>query len=187
MADFSLDVWRSRAAERLRRATRARKKVAERRFKRDTKFISGLSVIIEWCQKQGYAVTFGKTANGGVLDTEKKSILINCHLSPESQVYNLAHECGHVLIGDRPKDERFGMGYNTDDPNERKTLVHRIDVVDEEFEAWERGRKLAGRLGVRIDKKIFHRARARYIKTYMKWALQVDGHGGSIDVDDDET
>jgi hypothetical protein len=184
VAGFSLDVWRLRAAERLRRATRTRKKLAERRFRRDTRFISGLTIIVEWCQKQGYSVTFGKTERGSVLDTEKKSILINCHFTPESQVYNLAHECGHILIGERPKDERFGMGYNADDPNEKRTLVHRIDVVDEEFEAWERGRKLAGRLGIRIDKKVFHHIRARYIKTYMKWCLKVDGHGGSISVDD---
>jgi hypothetical protein len=187
VADFALEVWKSKAADRAARAPRALKAKAARRLKRDTRFINGLSVIIEWCQKQGYAVTFGKTPNGGILDTANKSIQINCHLTPENQVYNLAHECGHILIGTREKDQRFGMGYTADEPNEKKTLVHRIDVVDEEFEAWERGRKLAGRLGVRIDKKSFHRARAQYIKTYMKWALQVDGHGGPLSGNDSET
>ena len=180
MAEFALDVWKSRAAERLRRAARARKKQAERQHKRDLRFIQGVSAFVEWARSQGYSVRFGKTAAGGEVDSEEKTILINCQLSPENQVYNLAHECGHILIGEREKDQRFGMGYNADEPNEKKTLHHRIDVVDEEFEAWDRGRKLAGRLGIRIDKKLFHQARARYIKTYMKWALQVDGHGGSL-------
>ena len=178
MAEFALDLWRSRAAERLQRAPRARKKQAERRYKRDLRFIPGIAAFIDWAKQQGYRVTFGRTSHGGEVDSESKTILISHQLSPENQVYNLAHECGHILIGDREKDQRFGMGYNADDPNEKKTLVHKIDVVDEEFEAWDWGRKLAGRLGIRIDKKQFHRARAKYIKTYMKWVLKVDGHGG---------
>jgi hypothetical protein len=186
VAEFALEVWKSRAAERLRRAPRARRTEANRRYKRDLRFINGIAAFVEWAKAQGYSVRFGKTAVGGEVDSEEKSILINCHLSPENQVYNLAHECGHILIGEREKDQRYGMGYNADEPNEKKTLVHRIDVVDEEFEAWDRGRKLAGRLGIRIDKKLFDRARATYIKTYMKWALQVDGHGGPLGGTDSE-
>jgi len=177
VAEFSLEVWRTRAAERLRRAPRARKAVAGRRFKRDTKFINGLATLIDWCQKQGYSVQFGRMSGGGELDSESKTLKVSSHLSPERQFYIAVHECGHLLIGDRKKTERFGMGYNADDPNEKKTFHHRIDVIDEEFEAWDRGRKLAGRLGVRIDKKRFHKFRAEYLKTYLKWALKVDGYG----------
>lgn len=175
MADFSLDLWRTRAAERLRRAPRARQTVAKLRFRRDTKFINALVVIIEWANKQGYSVSFGRMDGGGEIDSETKTLSISSSCSPEGQFYIAAHECGHLLIGDRKKTERFGMGYNADEPNEKKTLHHRIDVIDEEFEAWERGRKLAGRLGIRIDKKRFHQFRSQYLKTYMKWALKVDG------------
>jgi len=181
VAEFSLDTWRTRAAERLRRASRASRGKATRQHKRDLRFILGVAAFIDWSKKQGYTVTFGRTDSGGEIDSDAKTILICSHLSPENQVYNLAHECGHLLIGDRPKDERFGMGYNTDNADERKTLVHRIDVVDEELEAWDRGRKLARRLGIRIDSKRFNKARATYIKTYMKWALKVDGHGKSLE------
>ena len=146
----------------------------------------GVAAFVEWARKQGFSVKFGRTAKGGLLDTEDKSILINSQLSPENQFYSLVHEGGPILIGEREKDQRFGMGYNADEPNEKKTLVHRIDVVDEEFEAWDRGRKLARRLGVRVDQKRFQQHRAAYIKTYMKWALKVDGHGGPLD-DSSET
>lgn len=181
MAEFAADVWRTRAAERLRRAPRARRAEAQRRYKRDLKFTSALGVIIEWCNRQGYSVQFAKVTGGGEIDSENKSLKISSGRSAERQFYIITHECGHILIGDRSKDERFGMGYNTDDPNEKKTLHHRLDVIDEEFEAWERGRKLAGRLGIRIDKKRFHKFRAQYLKTYLKWALKVDGFGESDD------
>lgn len=182
-----MDVWKARAAARFRRAESTGKPDAAARFSRDIKHIDDLAIVIAWCERRKLEVLFGKRANGII---EGKTVRINGRSAPEQQLYILIHECGHHLIGERERDERYGMGYNADEPNEKRTLLHRVDVVDEEFEAWDRGRKLAGRLGVKLDKEAFHRARASYLKTYMKWALKVDGYGGPIDgneEDDDQT
>ena len=176
MAEFALEVWRSRAAERLRRASRAHRAEARRRYKRDLKFSSGIGVIIEWAKKQGYSVKFKSVDGGGEVDDENKVIWV-CHsFTPEHQFYVLAHECGHILIGERERGARFSMTSTPTSVTEKKTLHYRIEVIDEELEAWERGRKLAGRLGIRIDKKKFHKFRVKYLQSYLKWALKIEGY-----------
>ncbi len=183
MARFDAEVWKARATARCARATAAGKPDAAARLDRDLKHIADLATVIAWCERKKLEVVFGKNPNGVI---EGKTIKINGRLRPEQQLYVLVHECGHHLIGSREKDDRYGQGYNADDPGEKRTLHHRVDVVDEEFEAWDRGRKLAGRLGVKLDRKAFHKARAGYLKSYMQWALRVDGYGGPIDGDDEE-
>lgn len=183
MAVFDVEVWKARATARFTRASTAGKPDAAARFQRDLKHIEDLAIIVAWCDKKKIEVVFDRKANGTI---EGKRIRVNGRTRPEHQLYILVHECGHHLIGSRERDERYGHGYNAEEPGDKRTLLHRVDVVDEEFEAWDRGRKLAARLGVRLDKEAFHKARATYLKSYMQWALKVDGYGGPINGGEEE-
>jgi hypothetical protein len=53
----------------------------------------------------------------------------------------------------------------------RKSFVHRVSIVDEEFEAWARGRKLARKLGVKINDDVFDELKAKFLRSYMLWAV----------------
>jgi hypothetical protein len=183
VARFDVEVWKARATARFNRATEAGKPDAATRFMRDIKAIDDMTVIVSWCERKKIEVVFDRNPNGAI---EGKRVRVNGRTRPEHQLYILVHECGHHLIGTRERDERYGWGYNADEPHEKRTLLHRVDVVDEEFEAWDRGRKLAARLGVKLDKEAFQRARASYLKTYMQWALKVDGYGGPINGSEEE-
>lgn len=177
MAKFDLERLRARAI--------ARAGSSQERIDLELKFISDLAKVIDWLDRKGMKVGTARHANA-VYDPNTQTISINSRLAVEQQLYILLHECGHHLIGDRDRHERFGMGYNVYDTAESRTLVHRVDVVDEELEAWHRGRRLAGRLKIKIDKNAFDSARAAYMKTYMKWCLRVDGYNGKADADDDK-
>jgi hypothetical protein len=119
-------------------------------------------------------VYFQRCSSDGVYYDENKIITINGHLAPEKQLFVLLHECGHHLIGNRSTHQRYGYGYSAEhSPKIKRTLLHRIDVLDEELEAWHRGQRLAKRLGIRIDLARYNQTRSRYIKTYVQWASQL--------------
>ena len=185
---FSAELWRARAWKRFERAIRRGedKERATRTWTVDVAYIAPMGHLIAWCYERGIDVKF-VTRGGGVYYPEDKVIKISGRIRPMSQLHFLLHECGHHLIGDRDKRERFGMGYNqVDHPNIKRTFHHRVDIVDEEFEAWQRGWKLAQRLGLRISKVDYDRTRVEMLRTYMKWALKVDGYGKEDDDDDED-
>lgn len=154
-------------------------------FHRDLDSVSKLEVLIDWCSARGLAVNFSRKY-GGVYYGDKKLITVNGRLAPEIQLFVLMHECGHHLIGKRSPKERYGLGHQADDPDIKRTTLHRVDVLDEELEAWARGLKLAKRQGIKVDLDRYNKTRSEYIKTYLKWAVHVGGYGKEED-DDEKT
>jgi len=147
--------------------------------------INDLVAVIDWCSFRKLTVRFGKRPNG-LYEHSELAITINCHLAPEIQLHVLLHECGHHLIDSQKPKDRFVQGYDAaNDPEVKRTMTHRVDVVDEELEAWHRGAKLAKRLGIKLDRERYNQTRSEYVKTYMKWALKVDGYNGDLGEDDD--
>lgn len=185
---FDAELWRARAWNRYQRALNrgSDRQAALRFWSEDVAHVGPLNKLVDWCVERGIVVKFVRRG-GGVYYPDARQIKISGRMRPKQQLHFLLHECGHHLIGDRDKRERFGMGYNqVSHPNIKRTLHHRVDIVDEEFEAWHRGWKLAVRLELRINKADFDRTRTEMLKTYMKWALKVDGYGDSTDDDDVE-
>ena len=145
----------------------------------DAVCIDQLAALIEWCEGRGLVVEFVRTRNGGVYDHDAKCIRVSCHLPPEKQLHTLMHECGHHLVEtkDRDSTDRFGNGYRASDPNVFNKFVHEIDMLDEEFEAWARGLRLAERLNIIVNMENYNHTKAECIRTHLKSALKVDGYG----------
>ena len=133
--------------------------------------IDRIEAVILWCESRGISVSFVREPNGEY-DLNDRSISINGRLAPETQLFILLHECGHSLIGTRQRRQRYGNGHSAVDVDLRfaRRLLHRIDVIDEELEAWHRGLKLAKRLGIQINVDRYNLVRARCIKAYARWA-----------------
>ena len=110
---------------------------------------------------------------GGLYNNEEKTIYINSRQSIEKQLYILLHECGHLLIDDRSEttEHRFKNGYYANDASVKRRFIHRCTILEEEFEAWHRGRKLAIKLGIKVNDDSFSDLKAKFLKSYMKWAL----------------
>ena len=177
--EFDADVWRARSWDRLSKALRAKRpeSSAYKKWLNDIKHIESLRVVVEWCSARSLTVTFCKKA-GGMYYTDDKEIKISGRASPQRQLHLLLHECGHCLIGDKEKDERFGMGYSrSDDQKVNRTAHHRLDILEEEFEAWHRGWKLAVRIGAlgETDKTDYDKTRTQMIFTYVRWTAKQPG------------
>jgi hypothetical protein len=193
MAAFDLELWNARAWDRFQKAIQAGKNAdrATKRWTEDRHYVSALRVVVEWCEARSLTVTFCKRS-GGIYYTADKEIKVSGRASPKHQLHILLHECGHHLIGSKDKYERYGMGYGNQDPDVKRSFHHRIDIVDEEFEAWHRGWKLARRLGAltKKDKAAFDRTRVAMLRTYLLWATKAPGYekyDDPAEADDDAT
>ena len=179
MRPFDSHLWKEKAEERQRRSkTKLGKDEAEERYKRDIKAINSLRVVVEWCQARALTVDF--SGSGGTFDPETKEICVSARALPDNQLYMLLHEVGHYLIdvcgSSRSKTSK---GYTTNETD--KSIHYKVDLIDEEYDAWERGRKLALRLNLKIDEKRFNDYKVRSIKTYFHWAVDKDN---TYDIDE---
>jgi hypothetical protein len=176
MAEFNSQVWVNRAWARHHKRVEGKspeKRLAEaKKLTTDLDSISGIETVVGWCAFRRIRVVI-TTKSDGVYDPGLGEIHINSRQSIENQLYTLLHECGHLLIDDRSQttEFRFRKGYYVLDKEVRKSFVHRVSIVDEEFEAWARGRKLARKLGVKINDDVFDELKAKFLKSYMLWAV----------------
>lgn len=159
------------AARRVRWVGRERLDRVRSQFSRALRDISKL---VKWIGENGWHVLFGP----GLKDeyfAEGQLIHVNSSASPPVQLVTLLHECGHILINTRrPYDEeRFGRGWPlADGPKSKKNDIFRVAVIDEELASWEEGRKLARKLKIAVDGKLWDRLKSGSVMTYVKWAAR---------------
>jgi hypothetical protein len=173
MREFDPQAWRDRAWARYTRALcsgQPAQKI-ELEWALDVLAIGDLTLLTDWCAERKVKVSFLKKQNG-TYHSASKEITISSRLSPRNQVIVLLHECGHHLIGPSGDSDRFQMGYAQSDPEVTKTFHHRVACLEEEMEAWHRGWRLAGRLGLRVDREIFDQYRLKCLRSYIKWTIK---------------
>lgn len=78
------------------------------------------------------------------------TVYLDNRLAPRSRVYMALHECGHVLIGDH------------------RAAPKPVDRLAEEIEAWNRARRLATRLGIIVQPRIWRQLRNACLTTYAR-------------------
>ena len=103
-----------------------------------------------------------------------KEINICSRKGIEKKLYGLLHECGHALIREnwtkfqKEFPAHAACGY---DRRKNRTDGYRVSLVEEEYEAWKRGKRLAKRLGIQIDEERFEKHKTKCIMSYMHWAV----------------
>jgi len=166
---FNEDIWRARAWARYTKSQLAPSPPVNSQWAKDLISILNISNLVKWCTTRGIKVQFNKMENGQY-DSILKTISISCQAFPTKQLLYLLHECGHHLIAAKEKNDRFSMGYGRgEDPEVNKLLIHRMAILEEECEAWERGRRLAKRLKLNISWEDFNLLRLDCLKTYVLW------------------
>jgi len=104
-----------------------------------------------------------------------KQITICSRMGIEKRLYALLHECGHALI--RENWTKFAKEYAAHaecgfDGRKARTNQYKISTIEEEVEAWKRGRRIAGRLGIELDEERFNEHKAECLMSYVAWASQ---------------
>ena len=106
-------------------------------------------------------------------DAYRKEISICSRTGIEKRLYGLLLECGHALI--RKDWGKFSKEYSGRvqgdiDGRTARTELYRVATIEEEVEAWKRGKRLAKRLGIGLYEDRFDAHKAECLMTYIRWA-----------------
>lgn len=115
--------------------------------------------------------------HSGICDFSKKTIFYNSKLLNKHKIYVILHECGHKIIEENKKSKYFKYGQVLDsrfDKRKKKSNLFRLEVLREEFEAWEVGWDLSVHLDLGLNMKDYKKFMAKQIYTYCQWAVSKD-------------
>lgn len=146
-----------------------------------TLFDLGISKLVDWICVRGWSVEFDYLGQDE-MDPALKIISISTRQGFEKQLYTLLHECGHVLV------QKNTISYNKKYPatakmNSYKSInkqlerspKYKVDIISEEIDAWDRGRKLAKRLDIYINNEKYNDMSSKCIYSYIGWAAGTSG------------
>lgn len=175
MLSFNHKKMRDAAWNRFERRIRRRgdEEEARRTWVREALAIDAIATVANWLNSRGISLKF-KKRTGAAFYFDSKTVVASSTLRPDAALVYILHECGHVLIGNEGASDRYAMGYpKQHDPKHNRSFQHRMAVLDEEMEAWHRGKKLAKRLkiGWCISERLWEEKKLDCLKTYVHWAL----------------
>ena len=87
------------------------------------------------------------------------------------------HEAGHVVIRER---EEYETLYPYGQKDKSKTISRKVDVLREEVAAWDEGERIAQRLGINLDHRLYHNFYKKHLFEYVKWAYDPTTYGADI-------
>jgi len=117
--------------------------------------------LLAWCASRGIRV---ELADGSYFYPGSRRIELNWRVSKEVRMFHLLHECGHYLVSKSGRRHEAANGAEF-------TLETRIAILEEELEAWYRGRRLAARLGIKINRKRWASVRRKCLASYVLWTI----------------
>lgn len=125
-----------------------------------------LKRLKQYAERKDWLV-FESDENSASVST--KTVRIKRKATPETKVYFLIHELGHLALHEHlDYPDKFGISLRArSDSN-----PHRTTRVYEEFEAWNAGEAIALMLGIKLNQEKFTRLKARCLMTYMEWACR---------------
>lgn len=178
MPAFDPTAARAAASKRMERALRRGRdpRSAESDWFQDITSIGDLGALDDWCGGRGLRLEFRRHPNGA-FEGEHGRIVIAANARPLRQVAYLLHECGHYLVSlTAREDPRFSPGYVLGEGfTVERGFVHKLACVEEEFEAWNRGWRLACRLGLSIRREQFDEVRRDCLRSYLHWGVRRTG------------
>jgi hypothetical protein len=130
--------------------------------------------IETWLNERGWDLEWSRSEDDHVNFT-RRMIVLNPGRTPESQLFGLLHEIGHILLSEAPDYSlRFPHSDEFKHRNERsrETLRVRTEVLGEEWEAWVIGERFARGMGLEINYESYHDMRNRDLKSYANWVVE---------------
>ena len=94
-------------------------------------------------------------------------IHINTRTNLRARLHTLLHECGHVVIR---SNRKLFLKHFADRVDDKYDKGYIIDILREEFLAWEKGLEIAKNLKIKIDTDWYKRHMQEPLWSYVEWA-----------------
>jgi hypothetical protein len=127
-----------------------------------------------WLSERRWSLEWSRKEDDHV-DFTLRKIVVNSSRRPQSQVFGILHEIGHILLSEtHDYTLRFSSsdGYKRRKEKKRESLKVRVEVMGEEWEAWNMGEQFARKIGLNIDYNALRATRNRDLKSYAAWLLE---------------
>ena len=132
--------------------------------------------LLQWIKLKGFRF---QESDEDLYEPIKKIVTCNKRLSEENKLYSTLHECGHLLVQQntfsyekRYKSQVEGLF----DRRKCRSVRWRIDFLKEEYDAWDRGYRLAKRLKIPINRERYHNYASKCLATYCRWVVDKEWH-----------
>lgn len=104
---------------------------------------------------------------------EDRLVFLNSRSHPETRFYTLLHEYGHVELFESHVEE-FTASIPCDQyySRSKRSQASRVSSVAEEIEAWKRGRQLAHRSDLKLNRVKYNKQMTDALMTYIRWAAE---------------
>jgi hypothetical protein len=147
-------------------------------------YTKALDMLVDWGYCEGIEDIRLDHNDISYIDWERKSlnypkvIKIEGKYTKEIQVYLMLHELGHYLI--RKDWEKFGkvlpISYQAENTkffeNDNRLLrrtSYIVSSLEEEYLAWDEGKKLGKRMGIRINEERWNEFRSGCLMSYIRY------------------
>lgn len=127
-----------------------------------------INQLIRYAGKLEYDVEILKTPGKvSYVNLKTKQIRIFSGHSNERKFYLLLHEIGHVILFDKNRTYKNGVAYGQYNFS-RNSTTYKINFLEEEIEAWKKGRELARRMKLKVTKRNFEKIKSISLASYIK-------------------
>lgn len=134
-----------------------------------------LEILEAWCARRGILVSYVPNCQSSLF-TNPFSIVLNPRLGLQKLTGVFLHECGHVLVEQSTMKASGELLYPSS--NYTRTTRYKVDIIENEFLAWQRGWDLAKKLGISMSREKYLEIRDEMIKRYLSWAVNSAGKVG---------
>ena len=101
-------------------------------------------------------------------NSQTKSLILNHQADSRKILYSLLHEAGHaVLMENKESYHNLYPSKRHDDPIVKIWIN---DLLQEEYDAWQKGYELSQNLNLKIDIEMYQTYADRCLNTYRKFA-----------------
>ncbi len=133
---------------------------------------AGLRKVEAWLRKRSFRLRLVGARRCSEMLPELREVRLR-RGAPAAMLSVALHECGHVLVYLQRRKTRkalvAGRAWRERDSDlrPRPTRAARLRCLQEEFEAWDRGRRLAARLRIRVCAASFGGTMDRALTSYV--------------------
>lgn len=132
-------------------------------------------ILHEWIHRQGLDLL--SSMEGAEYDSEEGHICYHPCTSMQNRIYEILHECGHHICA--KSSLKTSVRYKTQrkalkDRRSQRSIQYRVEILREEFEAWENGLELAKKLNIYVDIDDYQKYSSKQIASYCDWISRRD-------------
>tara|TARA_R110002110_G_scaffold15567_4_gene69523 strand:- start:2907 stop:3368 length:462 start_codon:yes stop_codon:yes gene_type:complete len=137
-------------------------------------FTKKINKLKRWAKEKHSLTLVFDTGQADRYLPDDRIIVVNEGQTDEHKCYALLHELGHHrnrVPGTGDYHKRFRLLSDADKRGKPiRSYAYRVQIVEEEIQAWRNGEAIAKQLDLNIDSGKYHNYAAKWVMTYIDWA-----------------